>query len=424
MRRLLSNRVERPAVAGRAWLLYGWALIALGMAAPLAAQQDQDTATQDTFDVAEAASDSVIGAAVSVGDDDAALELQLSNGRTVELELEDGQIRVDGESIGDYEEGGALENSWRALLEEAAMASTGDLPAVLRDWSAPAAAGVVGRQLDQALDQALAGVGGRASSRSFGSVDSPEDSIEELLAHIEDLEEQHASNDFDFDDDRSPAERFAEDVVEGLIAFFATLVWIGVLLAVGAALLFFATGRLERVAQTVRDEPLRSGLIGLAGAFLAIPFYVLVILALAISILGIPLIIAWAPLFPLLFVLAGLAGWLAVAYSAGDAMVRSKLETRPAFTNASQFKRLAVGVTLLLSPFLFASIFRMTSVLEWVGGLLFGLGLMGNLLVAAVGFGAVLARGRDSLELQRERRAAARRAKLETATVVQENTNV
>jgi len=408
MRRLLSDRLGS---AGRAWLFLASALLAAGQAAPLAAQSARDAGQQDT--IAEAVTDSVIGAAVSVGDDEAVLELELSDGRSVQLALENGIVYADGETLGQYDEQGTLERSWRDLLEEAAMASTVALPAVLRAWDPPVGAGVVGRQLDERLEQALAGIGGRAIDASTRLPASVEDSIEDLLARIHELEARRHDEVVVRDDDESRAEELINDVVEGIVGFVATLVWLGVMFGVGAAVLFFASGRLERVAATVREEPLRSGLIGLAGTFLAVPFYVLVTLALAISILGIPLILGWAPLFPLLFVLAGITGWLAVAYSAGDALVAGKLSERPRFQNTGSFGRLAVGIAVLLAPFFIAALFRMTHILDWVGGLLFALGIVANLLVAAIGFGAVLTRGRDALDRQRERRAAARRARAE-----------
>lgn len=416
MRRSHFDRVERPAVARRMRLLFGGALLALGLAAPLAAQED-DAAE----DGAVAATDSVVGAAVIVSDDEAALDLELSDGRTVQLRLEDGVVFADGERIGDYDEGGPLDRSWRELLEAAAMASTADLPVLLRDWDAPAE-GEIADMIDQRLELALTGVGGRVIGGSKTLSMSAEDSIEELLERIDELEDHR---DWDHEE-QSPAEAYASDVLEGIAGFFATLVWIGVLLALGAAILFFAEGRLERVSQTVREEPLRSGLIGLAGAFLSIPFYVLVMLALLISVLGIPLIIAWAPLFPLFLVLSSMAGWLAVAFSAGDSMVSGKLQARPLFQSAGPVKRLFVGIALLLSPFLLASLFNMLPGLDWVGTLLFVIGIVGNMLVAAVGFGAVLVRTRDAMDRHRERRAAAKRARLEQQSVVvsPENTNV
>ncbi|HEX6590235.1 MAG TPA: hypothetical protein VF039_14610 [Longimicrobiales bacterium] len=422
---MLSDRVERPAVAGRGWLLA--ALFVLGLAAPARAQQDT---TQETATVT-AASDSIVAASVSVGGDEAAIELGLSNGGTVAIMLDNGTAYVNGESLGTYEQNGGLERSWRAMLEEAAMASSAELPGVLRAWDPPATGGGVGRELDARLEQALAGVGGvMVGTGTKTAAMSAEDSIEQLLARIEEMEEHDDFRDHN-DWERSPADAFVHDLTRGFAGIIATLVWLGVLFGLGSALLFFGNGRLERLSQTVRDEPIRSGLIGLAGAFLAIPFYVLVIIALAISILGIPLLIAWAPLFPMLVVLSGIVGWLAVAYGAGDAMVTGKLSARPAFRDAGPFQRMLLGAALLLSPFFLAGLFMMTSVLDWVGGLFFVIGIVMTMLAVAVGFGAVLVRGRDALDRQRERRAERRRAReaaqattAATTTTATEGTNV
>lgn len=416
MRRLLSDRVERPAVAGRARLLAA-ALFALGLAAPARAQDIEVTTDTTTVAVAQAPTDSIVAASVSVGDTEASIELGLSNGQSVQLELDEGVVYVNGESLGTYDEGGGLERSWRSLLEEAAMATSAELPTVLRAWDPPVTGGAVGRQLDERLELALAGAGGvMAGAGGIGM--SAEDSIEQLLARIEEIE-RNRDHDMDHDErEYSAAEELMHDVAEGFAGLIAALVWLGVLFGLGAALLFFGNGRVERLSQTIRDEPIRSGLIGLAGAFLAIPFYVLVIIALAISVLGIPLLIAWAPLFPMLVVLAGIVGWIAVAYGAGDAMVSGKLSTRPAFQEAGPFKRMLLGAALLLSPFFLAALFQMTSVLEWVAGLFFVIGVVITMLSIAMGFGAVLVRGRDALDRQRERRAARRRARLEQETTV------
>ena len=424
MRHMLFDRVERPAVAGRPRLLAA-AIFVLGLAAPARAQTVDITTDTTTVSAPATASDSIVAASVSVGGSEASIELGLSNGSSVQIELDNGTAYVNGESLGTYEEDGGLERSWRNLLEEAAMASSEELPAVLRGWQPPATGGAVGRQLDERIEQALAGIGGVIVASQLPAM-SAEDSIEQLLARIEEIEERRERDDHEHDwDEQSPAEAFMNDFAGGFAGLIAALVWLGVLSALGAALLFFGNGRLERLSQTVRDEPIRSGLIGLAGAFLAIPFYVLVIIALAISILGIPLLVAWAPLFPMLFVLSGIVGWIAVAYGAGDAMVSGKLSTRPSFQEAGPFKRMLFGATLLLSPFFLAALFQMTSVLDWVAGMFFVIGIVTTMLAIAMGFGAILVRGREALDRQRERRTARRRAReAEQQTIVTEGTNV
>ena len=405
-----SDRVARPVWTRLGFIPLSFALVGLGQVTPLAAQDDtaQDAvAVQDTM--ADAVTDSLVGAAVSVGSEQASLELELSDGRTVQLELADGQVRADGETLGRYDEGGQLDRSWRELLEQAAMASTAELPVLLRQWQPPAGSGALGDRLDQRLEQALQGVGGRMGVTTLGA--SPgSDSIDKLVARIRDLESRE-------DRDRYVAEqrgwdmpRPLEDFLNGLGSLFATFVWFGVFFGIGAALVFFGDGRIERVADTVRTEPLRASLIGLAGAFLAIPFYVLVILALVISILGIPLVIAWAPLFPMLVTLSFIIGWIAVAYSAGDTTVKRKLTGRRFFAQPGNFHSLAVGIALLLTPFALGSLFEMTSVLSWLGELLFVIGVLANVLVSAMGFGAVLIRTRAGLDRHRERRAAEKRA--------------
>lgn len=408
-------------------MLLSWALLALWLVAPLAAQDTMTTTapaagTEDgSAALAQAAGDSLVGAAVSVGSRAATLDLELSNGRTVQLGLENGQVSADGEILGRYDEGDALERSWRDLLEEAAMASTAELPILLRAWSPPAGSGDLGARLDERIEQALEGVGGRMHVASGRTGAPGNDSVEKLVARIRDLERRESRNFGERHDDNWDMPSGLRHFLDGVGSFFGALIWFGVLFGVGAALLFFGDGRIERVGMTVRSEPLRAALIGLAGAFLAIPFYVLVILALVISIIGIPLVIAWAPLFPVLVALAGMAGWLAVAYAAGEKMVSRKLHSRRMFRDAGGFHHLAVGILLLLSPFILGALFEMTVILGWLGDLLIVLGLLANMLVSAMGFGAVLMRTRAGIDRHRERRAAEKRALVEQN---QEGTNV
>lgn len=421
MRRMHFDRAARTDWTRFAWMILSWAILGLWLVAPLAAQTEEDSASADATVAVEAVTDSVLFASVRVSDEEAELDLELSTGVTLRMALQDGRVRLDGRTIGDYDEGGELDRSWRRLLEAAAMASTDELPPILREWDAPREAGDLGDRLDRRLEEALAGVGGRGPALArLGEPDL--DSIEKLEARIRDLEsrgERRAEH-----GDGWEVPHAVEHFFDGLGMMFAILVWFGVLFGIGSAMLFFGDGRLQAVSGTVREEPLRSALIGLAGAFLSIPFYVLVMLALLISILGIPLIIAWAPLFPMLVVLSGVVGWLAVAYGAGDTVVRSKLQDRPWFAEAGVFRRLALGVALLLSPFALAALFRMTVILDWVGGLLAVLGVMANVLLTAIGFGAVLIRVSAGLERHRARRRAEKRSNVETDAVTEEGSNV
>src|SRR5262245_20311861 len=76
----------------------------------------------------------VVGKEVGIGEHDASLELAFADGRTLEVELRDGAVRVNGERTGRYDEGDALDRSWRALLSEAETLDGDALAARLRAW--------------------------------------------------------------------------------------------------------------------------------------------------------------------------------------------------------------------------------------------------------------------------------------------------
>jgi len=80
-----------------------------------------------------------------------------------------------------------------------------------------------------------------------------------------------------------------------------------VLAVLGALIIHFGRERLEIVATTARRAPAQSAMVGLAGVFLLLPVWVLGIVALAVSIIGIPVLLAWVPLFPIAAGIAALA---------------------------------------------------------------------------------------------------------------------
>ncbi len=65
---------------------------------------------------------------VVLSGDEATLELELDDGRSLRVRLIDGRVLVGGKEVGSYQPGGALESSWRALLRGAVG---GELA---RDW--------------------------------------------------------------------------------------------------------------------------------------------------------------------------------------------------------------------------------------------------------------------------------------------------
>ena len=76
----------------------------------------------------------VVAHSVSVSEDGSSLQLELTNGRTITIELARGNIHINGEEAGAYSAGGALEESWRALLTHGGELNSTELLEALREW--------------------------------------------------------------------------------------------------------------------------------------------------------------------------------------------------------------------------------------------------------------------------------------------------
>lgn len=83
----------------------------------------------------------VISSAISVGRDEATLELELADGSRRVVSLRDGTVRLDGEVTGRYRSSGSLDRAWRQLLAELTPLEAGALTARLREWEPSRVAG-------------------------------------------------------------------------------------------------------------------------------------------------------------------------------------------------------------------------------------------------------------------------------------------
>lgn len=415
MPRSLSDVPRRRSIGWLRTAALGAALC-LASAAPLAAMPGQGTAAQAPTARAEAGADSLAAAAVELSPGTAALSIELAGGREAEFALRDGSIVINGQAVTAYTPSGALESSWRALLDRASTLGTRQLATLLREWDAPEGTG--GDLLETRLREALQGVQGAtlpAGGTSFTGSSPHQDSIDRLLSRIEQLQErvEQARP----EQQQSTLEHYLEHFVEGLADLFRTLVMFGVLLGLGWAGVYFMNERMERVADTVRADTLRSGLIGLASAFLAFPLWLLGIIALAISIVGIPLLLGWVPLFPFVVAVGAFVGYLTVARAAGEALVERHFSGADWYQRANAYYYMAAGLALLLAPFALAAVFQMPGhLLGWLGDIMMFIGVVLTIIVTSIGFGAVVIRTRAAL--------AARRARKARATAFDEETHV
>ncbi len=385
----------------------------------------------------------ILSSDIALSRDGAQMELEFAAGERLTLALDnEGAVRLNGERIGTYERRDALDSAWRDLLQRAMDAPTAALPDLLVDWE-PAGGSAVARRLDRELEAAVLNAREQspAPTAAPAELDGASDSIQRLTARLremerlienpealegleqlkrlEQLESLEELENLDIpalrelrrELERSVRSEVREElrselsesswmdqwsspwrpIIRGLGGVFSTLMTYGILVGLGFLAVFFGRSYLEGIADTARHQTLRSGLVGLAGSFLVLPAYILGLLALAISIVGIPLILVFAPLFPVAVVLAAIGGYLAVAHGAGEALAERRFTGDDWFTRANSYYYVVTGVGLLLVLYLAAHIVTMAG--PWLGflqGLLTFMAVVLTWAAFTIGFGAFL----------------------------------
>lgn len=179
-------------------------------------------------------------------------------------------------------------------------------------------------------------------------------------------------------------------VVRGVGGVLEKLVMIFILGLIGAGFLAFAGENMETIAETARRSPARSAMVGVAGSFLLIPVWILGLVALLVSIVGIPVAIAWAPLFPVAAGLAALLGYLAVAQNTGEWLADSSFPWTGWIRKSNPIFTLVAGLLGLLLAFMAGHLISILPFLGFIGDLLFAAGVMITIVAMQIGFGAVL----------------------------------
>jgi hypothetical protein len=365
-----SNRLARLS-AGAGLLLFAGS-------APLAAQ---------TLSSVQSSEFSMSGA-------EAALSLELSGDRDLDIAIRDGGVFINGTRVGDAERGSALDRQWRDLLQRAMDASSADLPQLLFEWSAD---GDMGARIDSALDAALM-PGAQAEGGAIIAVPAVPntDSVTRLVERIGELEQM--VNELEAQPERVVVERSSrgrnpfQRVAEGVAGIFSILVTYVVLFGIGFAVIFFGGRKyIEGVADTARHAPARSFLVGLAASFLIVPAFVLGIIALVISVIGIPGLLVWVPGFPVAVVLALLLGYIGVAHAAGEAFAERRFYVTDWFQRGNSYYFLLSGIGILLALFLASQVVHMAGPwLDFIRGILIFLGVATTAVVVTTGLGAVM----------------------------------
>jgi hypothetical protein len=175
--------------------------------------------------------------------------------------------------------------------------------------------------------------------------------------------------------------------VGGLIETVFTILVLGLL---GAVAVSFARENIEIVADTARRAPGRAAMVGLAGTFLLIPIWILGAVALVVSIVGIPVAIAWLPLFPAAVLVAGLFGYLAVAKNAGEWLADSGYAWTDWVRKSNPVHTIVAGLIGLMLAFAAAHVISILPFFGFLSALLVFVGCVITFGAVQIGFGAVL----------------------------------
>ncbi len=362
---------------------------------------------------------SVVSNQLAISQTEAALHLEFADNGTLEITLRDGSVMIDGRERGSFERGDALDIAWRDLLGEILSLSDGPLGEALQSWEAPSSlddeALELAQLLDRTLNDALMFDAVSASAGQDRAVAIDPTTLDGALS-LEDLEDlsnrirleireelrgelrgelrselrDELRREFQNVSDRSrgfqplrAVGRGVTEVVGDLITFLLLS-----LLALGAV--YFGKDNLEMVADTAQKNPLRAGMVGLAGAFLVLPTWVLGCVALTVSVVGIVALPFWALLFPVAVTLGAGLGYLAVARNVGEWVASRNVKGLEWLRPTNTFYAITAGIGALLAFQVSASILDIVPFFGFFSGLLATLGTMAIVATLLIGFGAVL----------------------------------
>lgn len=165
-----------------------------------------------------------------------------------------------------------------------------------------------------------------------------------------------------------------------------TLLFIALLLILGAICQLVAGRNVDRMETSLRSSPLKAGLVGFLAQVLFLPVYVIGLVLLVITIIGIPIAVLWAVGFFVLGFVAHLFGFTAAARAAGDSMMRRL--NRPL---ASPHVALLMGLIALFSPMLVHSLFHFGPGIMDLIAMFFALvGFVVLYVAFTIGFGAAV----------------------------------
>lgn len=327
--------------------------------------------------------DAVVSHAIALSSRDATLELDLASGKSRVVSLRDGKVLVDGQSVGHYAAGGALERAWRKLLADGASLETSAMVASGRAWDVP---GLGGDELAAKgrIESALRDLASSAPAIPAGAAAAAPAAPESLRASFpaQPLTAESAPP----SELRAPAatstgvQLLFQDV-RNIVAVFIALAMIGF------GTVFFARRYVEVIADTASNAFGRSLVVGLLGQLLLLPTLAMLIVGLIFTIVGILLLPFAIIAFIVAVAAAALGGYLAVAHAVGETWTRRRMASGAFVRHPTAYGYVFTGLVGLLGLWAAAALFG------WAGPVVYvfqAAAFIVTWLAATVGFGAVL----------------------------------
>jgi hypothetical protein len=167
-----------------------------------------------------------------------------------------------------------------------------------------------------------------------------------------------------------------------LARFMGTLVRVGLLMLLAGLVILIARRPVEQIADRAAAEPVKSWAIGFLAEILFVPILVFTVVVLAISIVGIPLLLL-VPVAIVASMVVFLVGFTGIAFHVGRL-----LEGRVDWLRARPYASTLAGIVLILSPLLVARLLGLTGVAGFLLWPLVAAGFIAEYVAWTTGLGA------------------------------------
>ena len=121
-----------------------------------------------------------------------------------------------------------------------------------------------------------------------------------------------------------------------------------------------------------------------------VPVFIIGTVVLAISVVGIPVLLAWVPLYPVAIALAVLMGYVGVSYHVGRWVLDQE---HPRLDRVDRNRAAHIrltGLAALMLPFAVGGALGAIPLIGWIGGILEFLAVLAGIAAVVTGFGAVI----------------------------------